>query len=198
MQRLVLIIAAAALVLPATAAAKGPSGADINGPGTGGGISIGGGGGGDPSAGTPLGNLTLNAGFFPGMFGQTPDPMLDGRPRGALGPKYTITWTVPGPNGDSTVKQDLYPYAKAGAVTYMKPGQPFWDRERTHGGWFAGGIPLKQTLVAAGLSRTPPSSTGAGWFAASSVGMWLTFAAVLVAAAAAAAIVRRRARPATV
>src|SRR5919199_1982566 len=188
MKRLVLMIAAAALVLPATAAAKGPSAANINGPGSGGGISIGGGGGGDPSAGTPLGNLTLNAGFFPALFGQTPEPMLDARPRGALGPKYTITWTVPGPNGDSTVKQDVYPYAEAGAVTYMKPGQTFWDGERTRGGWFAGGAPLKQTLVAAGLPRTPPASTGgAGWFAASSVGMWVAFAAVLIAAAAAAA-----------
>ena len=196
MKRLVLIIAAAALVLPATAAAKGPSGADINGPGTGGGISIGGGGG-DPGAGTPLGNLTLNAGLFQAMFGQTPDPMLDGRPRGALGPKYTITWTVPGPNGDSIVRQDLYPYAQAGAVTYMKAGQRFWNRERTRGGWFAGGAPLKQTLVAAGLPRTPPSSTGGGWFAASSVGMWMTLAAVLIVAAGGVALVRRRVRPAT-
>ena len=196
MKRLVLMVSAAALVVPATAAAKGPSAANVNGPGTGGGISIGGGGG-DPSAGTPLGNLTLNAGFFPAMFRQTPDPMLDGRPHGALGPKYTITWTVPGPNGDSTVKQDLYPYAQAGAVTYMKPGQTFWDRERTHGGWFAGGAALKQTLIAAGLPRTPPASTGDGWFAPSSVGMWVAFAAVLIAAAAAATIVRRRARPAT-
>src|SRR5918912_3294464 len=99
MTRLILLLAVAALAVPAAAAAKGPSAATVSGPGDGGGISFGGGGGGgDPAAGTPLGNLTMAAGFFPGVFDQTPDPMQPSRPKGALGPKYTITYTVPGPN----------------------------------------------------------------------------------------------------
>ena len=42
-----------------------------------------------------MGTLTEQTGIFPAVFGQTPDPMQKERPKGDLGPKYTITWTVP-------------------------------------------------------------------------------------------------------
>jgi hypothetical protein len=51
--------------------------------------------------------------------------------------------------------QALYPYAKGGAVTYMKPGQRIFDT-RSRGGWYRGGAALKATLVRAGLPRTAP------------------------------------------
>jgi hypothetical protein len=54
----------------------------------------------------------------------------------------------------SRVVQLVYPYAKAGAVTYMKPGQPFWNTERAHGGWFRASARLKRMLVRAGLPAT--------------------------------------------
>lgn len=150
---------AATLLLPTAAVAKGPSGASISGPSLGKPLQIGGNG---EATGTALGDLTVEAGFFPAAFEQQPNPMLQGRPRGKLGPKFTIRYLVPGPNGRSDrISQDLYPYARVGAVTYMKPGQPVFGTT-TRGGWFAGGSALRRTLVQAGLpARAPRASSGA-------------------------------------
>lgn len=156
---------AAALVAVAPAAAKGPSEADINGPGLkGGGIHLSSGGG-DPSSGTPLGNLVEQAGFFPATFGQEPDPMLAKRPRGDLGPKYEVEYKVPGPSGTTaTIHQELYPYATPNPVAYMKPGQRFFDDQKTRGGWYRAWPDLKETLVSLGLPRQAPSgSSGDSW-----------------------------------
>jgi hypothetical protein len=194
MKRTVVLVAIAALVLPAAAGAKGPSGASIDGPGAGGGIDI----TGTMQPGSQLGDLTTWSGFFPAVFRQTPDPMLDSRPEGDLGPKYEVTYTVPGPNGETwTIKQDLYPYVKRGPVTYMKPGQDIFESNGTRGGWYLAEIALKDLLVDAGLPATPPGKTSDDDAAAVSSGT-----ALLLAAAAAllllgsAFLLRRRARPA--
>ena len=76
MKRLLFVLFAAALVVPA-AFAKGPSTASISGPGLGKTITLA--GMGDAS------DLTQNTGFFPAVFGQSPDPMLPGKPTGKLG-----------------------------------------------------------------------------------------------------------------
>ena len=194
MKRTLVLVAVAGLALPAAATAKGPSGASIDGPGTGGGIDI----TGTMQPGSQLGDLTTWSGFFPAVFRQTPDPMLDARPEGDLGPKYEVTYTVPGPGGETwTIKQDLYPYVKRGPITYMKPGQEIFETEGTRGGWYLAEIALKDLLVDAGLPATPPSKTSAVDAAAVSTGT-----ALLLAAAAAllllgsAFLLRRRARPA--
>ena len=136
----------AALVLPTVAAAKEPSQATITGPGFHKTLKLR--GGGDFSS-TPLGRLTSDSGFFPSVVNQSPDPMLADRPTARLGPRYTIVWTVP---SDTTtrVKQDVYPYARGGAVAYVRPGQPIFEGTTT-GGWYRGGATLKQSLVALGL-----------------------------------------------
>jgi hypothetical protein len=153
--RLAPVLLAGALLFPAAAAAKGPSEASVSGPGLGKALELSGGG---EQMGTPLGNLTMEAGLFPASFGQSPDPMLKARPSGELGPKYTIHYVVPGPNGTTyRIDQDLYPYAKVGAVTYTKPGQPIFD-SKTLGGWYLGGLPLKLTLVHQGLPAKAPDS----------------------------------------
>ncbi len=126
----------------------------MNGPGTGGGLTITGGEG-DGSA---LSNLSMEAGFFAGAFTQEPSPMLAERPKGDLGPKYTVTYTVPdGDGAPTTITQDVYPYAKPLPVTYMAPGQPIFG-EQTAGGWYPATSGLKDTLVAAGLPAKPPAS----------------------------------------
>ena len=158
MIRLTLIAAAlAALVLPAAASAKGPTEGSISGPGFSKVVEVlydGGGG----SAGD---NLTQESGFFPAAFGQSPDPMLHRKPAGRLGPRYTITWKVPGGGGAMFhIRQDLYPYARGGAVTYTKPGQPIFDMG-TRGGWYRD-PELKPTLVSLGLSANAPSE-GSGF-----------------------------------
>lgn len=149
MKRLILIPAVGlALVLAAGAAAKGPSAAKITGPGLGGsGLTIKGVGEGDTS--TDLGLLVSEGGFFPQVFGQSPSPLLKKQPQD-LGPRYTVTYTVPGPT-ESTLAQDLYPYATGAPVTYMRPGQKFWETQWTVGGWYRGTSQLKSMLVRAGL-----------------------------------------------
>src|SRR2546430_11377348 len=94
MKRLVLTaLAAAALVLPATAAAKGPSEAKLTGPGLSSTLTITGNGEGDTS--TDLGLLVQETGFFPEVYGQSPNPLLRTKPTD-LGPRYIVVYTVPG------------------------------------------------------------------------------------------------------
>jgi hypothetical protein len=159
MKRFVLAatITAALLLVPATASAKEPTSASISGPAFSKTLKA-------PLSGdfqnTALGHLTFRSGFFPAAVGQQPDPMLAGRPAAKLGPRYTIIWTVPGPPGNEThtVRQDLYPYARGGALTFMKPGQSIFDM-KTRGGWYRA-YGLKSTLVSLGLSARAPKSSG--------------------------------------
>ena len=154
MKRIVLsVVAVAALVLPATATAKGPSEATISGPSLATPLKITGNGEGGWS--TNLGILVEQGGFFPQAFGQSPSPLLRSKP-GGLGPRYAVVYVVP--PGDDTLQQDLYPYAHGGPVTYMAPGQRLWD-QTTAGGWYRGTSQLKSMLVKAGLPRTSPVST---------------------------------------
>lgn len=188
MKRLILTLALASLVLPASALAKGPSAASMDGPG-GGSITF----SGDEGSG-PLGDLTQQSGWFAAAFGREPSPLLGARPKGDLGPKYTVTYTVPGGNGDTfTIRQDIYPYAKNGPVTYMAAGQRIFDME-TRGGWFQGGRDLKRTLVDAGLPATAPAASDDASFPTLEVVGLLGAALVLLAATA--LVLRRRAHPA--
>jgi hypothetical protein len=92
------------------------------------------------------------------MFGQSPDPTLAVRPSGTLGSRYKVVYLVLGPNNiQSRVVQHIDPYAKPFALTYMKPGQRFWNGERSHGGWYRASPALKKMLVRAELSAKAPS-----------------------------------------
>jgi hypothetical protein len=188
--KLVLLVLAAALVVPAAAAAKGPDQASISGPGLGKALRIPGSG---ESMQTPLGQITALAGFFPAAFSQTPNPMLMEAPTRDLGPKYTIDYRVPGPDGRTfRIEQDLYPYAKGGALTYTKPGQPIFDMT-TRGGWFLGGLPLRLALQKQGLPARAPA---AGSNVALVAGIAVPGGIALLAAAAFATAYRRRNRAA--
>lgn len=155
MRKYLLAAALVALALPALAAAKGPASASISGPGLDGPLVIGGDG---EMPGTALGTLANASGFFPQMFGQSPDATLASRPTRSLGLRYKVVYVVPGPNNtQSRVVQLLYPYAKPTAVTYMKPGQPFWDAEATLGGWYRARPGLKRMLIRAGLPSSASS-----------------------------------------
>ena len=174
MRRLILLLALAVLTMPSQALGKGPSAATMEGPGGGGGITF----SGDEGSG-PLGNLTQQSGWFAAVFGQEPNPMLATRPKGDLGPRYTVTYTVPTDmNRTVTIRQDIYPYASPGPVTYLAPGQPIFDMN-TRGGWFQAG-PV-------GVSSDDTS------FPTTTVSL-LAFALLLVGATA--LLLRRRARPA--
>jgi hypothetical protein len=159
MIRFSLVVALAALVVPAVAAAKEPSQASISGPAFSKTLKM---KDLEHFSGSKLAQLTEESGFFPSAVGQSPNPMLPGRPSGKLGPRYTIVWTVPGPPGNTVheVEQELYPYARGGAVTYTKPGQPIFDMT-TRGGWYRNPV-LKGTLVGWGLPAQAPSGSGEG------------------------------------
>ncbi|MET0939470.1 MAG: hypothetical protein ABWY51_09645 [Gaiellaceae bacterium] len=149
MRRYLVAAAVVALVLPALGAAKGPVSASISGKGLERTLTIAGDG---EAVGTQLGALTMRSGFFAQMFGQTPDPTLRTRPASTLGPRYTVIYVVPGPNDiQSRVVQRIYPFAKPVALSYMKPGQPFWESDRTHGGWYKASLALKRILIRAGV-----------------------------------------------
>ena len=152
MFRLSIVLVLAALAVPAAASAKGPSEGSISGPGFSKVVKVLYDGGG----GSPGDNLAQESGFFPAAFGQSPDPMLHRKPAGPLGPRYTIAWKVPGGGGETfRFRQDVYPYARGGAVSFTKPGQPIFGAS-ARGGWYRGPA-LKRTLVALGLPRSAPS-----------------------------------------
>ncbi len=144
-----------ALALPLAAQAKGPSTASLSGPGLTRAVAVSGDG---EVTGTLLGRLTMTSGFFAQVFGQTPDPTLAARPAGALGPRYRVVYVVPGPHARSSrLVQWVYPFAKGGPLTYVKPGQTFWDGRKTHGGWFrAAG--LQRVLRQLGVPAKAPSA----------------------------------------
>jgi hypothetical protein len=184
-----LLVAVGAVALPAGAFAKGASEAAIQGPGLGKAVRISGNG---ETSGDKLGNLGQAAGFFPAVYGQSPDPMSDQRPPGELGARYRIVWTVPGPSGDSKIAQDAYPFAQPLPVTYMKPGQVFWDGQHTHGGWYVGDAQLRASLFAVGVPRSAPSGGGFDW----ARWTWIGLASAALVLALAFALTRsRRLRP---
>lgn len=188
MKRLALTLAIATLALPTAALGKGPTAATLEGPGIGDGISFTG------YEGTGrLGYLTQATGFFAAVLGQQPNPMLAARPKGDLGPEYTLTYGVPGGGSTAKVVQTIYPYAPDGPVMYTAAGQDMFGM-KSRGGWFQGAPHLKATLVEAGLPASASSSSSDGSsFPAPTVSL-LVFALLLVGATA--VLLRRRARPA--
>jgi hypothetical protein len=192
MKQVFLALAVATLCLPATALGKGANEAVLEGPGIGA-IAFAGEG---QSGGMQLSALAEQSGVYQAMFReeQLPDPMLASRPNGDLGPKYTITWTVPTSSTDADkIRQDVYPYAKPAPVTYMVPGQKAFDRQ-THGGWFQAGPGLKETLVSAGLPASAPRGSAGNSSFPTTTASLVVFALLFVTATA--VVVRRRTRPA--
>jgi len=188
MKRLIIVpIAALALLAPGSAAAKGPSEAKITGPGLSSAVTIKGVGEGDTS--TDLGLLVQDAGFFAQAFGQSPSPLLQAQPT-QLGPRYTVTYTVPGPS-TSTLEQELYPYAAGGPASYMRRGQKFWDTQSTVGGWYRGTQRLKSMLIKSGLPKSPVAMRGRGAMSRSKT-IAIGASAGIVFGAAALALFRRR------
>ena len=179
-------------VLAGAAAAKGPVAATITGPGLGKAIVVGGDAEGNVSS--VFGRFVQQVGFFPQVFTQAPDSTSRVRPRGVLGPRYDVAYRVPGPNNDIwTVRQELYPFAAAGPVTYVRPGQTIFTSMRTHGGWYRSPLSLPRTLVSLGFPARAPSLKESGLDAGAWAGIGSGTALALCAAAA--IVVGRRRNP---
>jgi hypothetical protein len=211
---------AAAMTLATPALAKGPSEARITGPGLARAIVVS--GQGEPGQPDALAVLAGQTGFFSVMFGagalagvQAPAQLRTAPPRSSLGPRYTVTYTVPGLTpgpGEQfgVIRQDLYPDAVGGPVVFTPPGQEGFGGPLQVTGWLIGGRPLARTLaqlgvpVRPGTRAAPPSSRpaarpAAAHHAGSASLAWLIAVAAALAAAALAGTalrVRRRKAPA--
>lgn len=187
-----LVAVVSALALVPGALAKGASEATITGPGLDGPLTLP--GEGDPN-GEALMAIAEQAGFFAAVFGQSPDPLLESRPSGTLGPRYVVRYEMPGPNNElDELVQHFYPYASPSPVSYTKPGQRFWTTERTRGGWYIASAELQDLLVSAGLPENAPTGNedDSSWPVAGMLG-----AAVAAVALVPASVLLIRRRPQT-
>jgi hypothetical protein len=144
---LIVAIAGAGLALiPAPADAKGVREMSISGPGLA----------------TPihLDDTTADAALYPNalagesglwFLNQTPDRITASRPGGDLGPRYVATyhWLV-AQDKTAPIRQELYPFADGGAVTYTPPSQKVGEGTPP-GGWYRAGPKLTLLLVAVGV-----------------------------------------------
>jgi hypothetical protein len=156
------IITVVVLVSAAPAFAKGPDQATISGPGLARPIVVS--GFGEPGSTDKLGELADGSGLFLAMFGpgnSAGQRLATDAPTSTLGPKYDLTYRVP--DGTSTgglVRQDLYPDAAGGPVTYTAAGQAVFGT-RTNGGWYRAPAAFGSLLSAIGVpasNATPQQS----------------------------------------
>jgi hypothetical protein len=135
--RVLLTVATVGAVLLGTAApalAKGADQATIAGPGLTRTIVVG--GSGEPGQGTSLSDLAEGSGLFDAMFNDDAATLTAAAPTAALGPRYTMTFRVPGGAKPAMIRQDLYPAAAGGPVTFTPPGQKVFDTNPVASGWF--------------------------------------------------------------
>lgn len=177
--RTFVFLAAVSFVVLGTASpalAKGPDRATITGPGLAHPIVVG--GNGEPGSADSLGQLSDGSGLFLVMFG--PDgnigPSLTSQaPPGQLGPKYELSYRVPdGSPTSAPVRQDLYPLADGGPVTYTKGGQAVFGTKTT-AGWYRAPDTFSRLLAALGVPgvvvvTAQPSAAPVGVAAATAVG----------------------------
>jgi hypothetical protein len=155
----VLALAVLLLAAPTAAQAKGATAATISGGGPGG---LPGGpitlrGDGEPGSSSDLGMLAQGTGLYAAAFDPGAGGVVKAAPTDRLGPRYTISWRFPNPAGgkDRTVRQDVWPYAAGGPVSFTPAGQPVLDTT-TRGGWYQGFDGLRAQLIELGLPNRKP------------------------------------------
>jgi hypothetical protein len=161
-----------ALVTATPALAKGATKAMITGPGLAHPIVVA--DAGEPGQNGNLATLAEQSGLFtvlfgPGMNGSA-TTLRSSPPQTALGPQYTVTYTVPGVDPQpgekyGRIRQNLYPYATGGPLTYTPPGQHGFGRELQATGWLRAGPGLLRTLAQLGVpqkSTTRPARPVSG------------------------------------
>jgi hypothetical protein len=173
-------LAAVLLVIPVAAVAKEslPTAATIHGEDLAAPITVR--GNAAPYSGTDLAILVQHGGLLAAMFlppqesGLVPNP-----PSGDLGARYTVTYLIPRAGGGVKVRQELYPYAAGGPVTYTPAGQLGAEGRRVQAGWWQNTPGFRVSLIALGLPDRPargaptptpstavPRATWAGWWIA--------------------------------
>jgi hypothetical protein len=141
----VAMLASGFLLTPTTASAKGVKDVTVSGPGLATPIRL--------SESRSANDVAQKSGFFPLAAGR----LTGNQPqKGDLGPRYVAKyrWLV-GRDETVSTRQELYPFADVGALTYTPPGQNAFNSSRG-GGWYQAGAELTLLLVAAGVP-VPPS-----------------------------------------
>jgi hypothetical protein len=182
---IVAALAAALLAVPVAAAAKGglPTAATIQGQDLAAPITLR--GNADPGMGTDLAILVQHGGLFAAMsLPQRESGLVPNRPSSDLGARYTVTYLMPrAAGGPAELRQDLYPYAAGGPVTYTPAGQLGAEGRRVQAGWWQATPGFLGSLIALGLPdrpafgaprpepATPPvpasrATSAAGWWVA--------------------------------
>ena len=222
LRRLIVVIALAAglsieaITLAVPALAKGPSQARITGQGLARAIVVS--GNGEPGQLSRLATLASQTGLFNALFGAggtlpTLAPLRTAPTPASLGPRYVVTYTVPGVPSPShrfgRIRQDVYPRAADGPVIYTPPGQRGFGGPLQVAGWLKARPRLTKILAALGVPprtvqrparRTGQSRPAAAHRPGAQNLAWLIASIVAVAAAAltATALWLRRRKPAIV
>lgn len=177
-----------------------------------------------PEQGDALSGLADQTGLFTVLFGPNigdvavpdqPSRLRTPPAAATLGPRYTVTYTVPGitpapGQARDQIRQYLYPRAAGGPVIYTLPGQQGFGQPLQATGWLRGtpqltatltrlGVPARASLPSApgpaasvpAAAPKPNGTTAPGWLIATIA------AAAAIAIAGAALWLRRRSRPAT-
>jgi hypothetical protein len=220
---------AVTVVLATPALAKGTTQANITGPGLARPVAVSAAVGSEalPGQGDALSSLADQTGLFTVLFGPSigdvgmpdqPSRLRTPPAAATLGPRYILTYTVPGitpaPGQPSDqIRQYLYPRAAGGPLIYTPPGQQGFGQPLQTAGWLRGTPQLTATLtrlgVPAGASLPSAASSAAAVPAApapaapkpgdTTAPAWLiaTIAsAAAIAIAGTALWLRRRSRPA--
>ncbi len=149
---------AVTVALATPALAKGTTQASITGPGLARPEAL-------PEQGDALSSLADQTGLFTVLFGPNiGDVYMPDKPSrlrtppatATLGPKYTVTYTVPGitpapGQASDQIRQYLYPRAAGGPVIYTLPGQQGFGQPLQATGWLRGTPQLTATLTRLGI-----------------------------------------------
>jgi hypothetical protein len=158
------MVLALAVAVAAPASAKGfIAEANISGPGLGGGGSVGGGGGMKIEASAADRMWELSGASW---MKKREDSVSElGLGPADLGPRYLVTYRYDfGPGReDDLIRQDLYPYADGGPVTFTPPGQVLTGEGMAPigSGWFQAEPGFFEYLVDEGLAEKNPVAAGA-------------------------------------
>ena len=158
---------AVTVALATPALAKGTTQASITGPGLARPVivSVAAGSEAVPEQGDALSSLADQTGLFTVLFGANigdvtvpdqPSRLRTPPAAATLGPKYTVTYTVPGitpapGQARDQIRQYLYPRAAGGPVIYTLPGQQGFGQPVQATGWLRGTPQLAATLTRLGI-----------------------------------------------
>ena len=140
----VALLGTAVALVPVPASAKGPTAVEISGPGLDEPIRLV-----RDSAISSQMQMLMET-----LYGPPPThrAALTQQPR----PRYLVAFTMPGPDGDEAMRQQLYPFAEGGPLVRTPPGQTLFGEARASG-WQRGHDALDSLFVSLGA----PAPAGA-------------------------------------